>query len=515
MLEFLRRHSQTIMIVAVVVIISFMFWGSTTKTGVRGGENPADLTAFTIYGKDYSFGDKERLARIQLMSAQIGLYQSFEQPLSSYSTRIVTRDMLPVEFIFNRIILHHELEKNGLHASDAELNEEFKKLPAVQEAGAYSADRANNLEQHLNSQGLHLDDLYELIGDMIGWRKLQEIVAGNMAPSPQLASQYYVSLNQTIKGSLVSFRLDDFKKTIKIADEEIQKYYDQKKDEYQTTEKRTASYVFFPKPKDLDKATEDVRRKTNNDYANAVNEFSIAAVKPGADFDALAKAAKVEVKTLPAFTAVDPPAAIKDEYSLPHEIFGLDAKSRPTSAAIEGKDGYFVAHLISVEPRKQQELKEVEPKIRQTLTDQKAKEAIMKSANDARKSLEAALKEGKKFDEAAKAQNLTVQEVPAFAAKDTPKDVPKGAQVAGEALITPAGKFIKPIETPTGVEIFYVTSKELYKSATSATERENIVKRLEPAVQDTIFRAWFGKRKDEAKLNADPLIRVASEIRES
>ncbi len=52
MLDFLRRHHKTFwIVVTVVVIISFTFWGATTKTGAGRGRD-VDDSIVTIYGRD-------------------------------------------------------------------------------------------------------------------------------------------------------------------------------------------------------------------------------------------------------------------------------------------------------------------------------------------------------------------------------------------------------------------------------------------------------------------------------
>jgi len=52
-----------------------------------------------------------------------------------------------------------------------------------------------------------------------------------------------------------------------------------------------------------------------------------------------------------------------------------------------------------------------------------------------------------------------------------------------------------------------VISKELRKREDGASTKANIEKSLDGMMQGDIFRAWFQRRRDEGKENAEPLQR--------
>ena len=54
MLEFFRRHRGAFLIVlTVIIIVSFSFWGGWGRT--RGDQVDRNATAFKIYGKEYTY----------------------------------------------------------------------------------------------------------------------------------------------------------------------------------------------------------------------------------------------------------------------------------------------------------------------------------------------------------------------------------------------------------------------------------------------------------------------------
>jgi aminopeptidase N len=73
----------------------------------------------------------------------------------------------------------------------------------------------------------------------------------------------------------------------------------------------------------------------------------------------------------------------------------------------------------------------------------------------------------------------------------------------------PAAKavFELTLTTETGVMLVFVTAKELRKREDSATMKDNMQKSIANMGQLDVFRAWFERSRDDAKVNADPLIK--------
>ncbi|MEI6536966.1 MAG: SurA N-terminal domain-containing protein, partial [Verrucomicrobiaceae bacterium] len=394
MLEFLRRHHKTFwLVVTAVVIIAFTFFGSFTKTGNRGGRT-ADETAIAIYGREYSYAEIGRLQRCYRVASGLMLPGSdryYASDLVSIDNQFRKQedgrplDMAgaPLDFAVNLLVLREELEKNGIRASDAEVKARFHELPVFKTEGQFDAAKAEGFESNLGSFGMNVSDVYDLLRDWIGYQKLQKLVSGNMVSTPDFTNQYYSATRQTIKVSSIPFALDTFKKDVQVSDDEIKKYFDQKKDTYKTPEQRAASYVFFENPKELDKLSADDRMKENNKFGEKVNNFAMESIVEGSNFDELAKKFAVEVKNVPAFSFSEMPEDIKKKMELVFEIFRNDPKTHPVSDAVKAEGGYYFFKVTEIKLPQQQELKDVQGKIKETLVAQKAQEAMMKAANDA------------------------------------------------------------------------------------------------------------------------------------
>jgi hypothetical protein len=521
MLEFLRRQSKPIMTaLAIIIIIAFVFWGGSAKTGANGRGNGPDETAFTISGKEYSFSDKARYDRYFELARQMGMYD-FLRTLIRANQKYVTQDRVPLDFVLNLLVLREELEKSGIRASDEEVKAEFKKLPAFMNrtTGEFDAAQAETFEQSLGTMGMRTSDVYDVIRDSIGLKKLQRLVSGNYQASKHVADQFYRATYQTVKSASIDFPLDTYKKSAQVSDEEVSKYYEQKKDEFKSPEKRAVSYVFLAKPKDEEPkpaadgkkpeekkpVSEEERRKRENDFSTKVNDFSLATIKPDAKFEDAAKEFKLEVKTLPAFSADAAPEAIKNESNLISEIFHNIPSTHPVSDPVEGQEGYYIFKVTSVEEPKQLELKEVSTKIKDALITQKAQEAMTKAASEAKKSIEEAVKAGKKFEDVVKEQKLESKAVAEFSPNDPPKDASTPRELTSEIEKTGVGKFTAPLTTDKGLALYFVTAKELRKREDSAKLKEDMINGYNDYSQGTIFHAWFKKCFDNAKIDPGPL----------
>jgi hypothetical protein len=517
MLQFLRHQSKFIMIVlATIIVVAFTFWGGQTQ----GGPSTAD-TVLTALGRDYSLIDVQRLQRTFRLGYELGLLGTrnyHPQEVMGLKFQYGSRDTggalmvaeAPVDYALNLIVLRDAFEKYGIRPTDEEVQQTFRSLGRFQVNGQFDRDSALAFERNLGSSGLKLSDIYEVIRDSIGLQKLESLVASNLVANPKVATETYTAAYQTIKAASIPFALEDFKKTAKVTDEEIQKYFDENKESYKTPLKRAVSYVIMEKPNTEGKNAEDTF-KADTEYNTKLQRLADALIVPKANFEAEVKKEGLEVKTLPAFAEEAPPEAFKDEADLVSAIFFNNPVTHPISDPIEVKKGkgHVIFSVTNTETPVPQELKDVKDKVREVLVAQKAAEAMQKAANDAKKKLEEAIKGGKTFDVAAKEAALTPTTLPEFSPREPIADQTEGPEIAREASITPPGAFTKPIETSTGIILVYVLSKELRKSDDSAMFKRNMTASVDGRAQANLFRAWFEKRYQEANIQPDTLLRFA------
>jgi hypothetical protein len=496
MLEFFRRHKGAFLItLTVIIIISFSVWGGWKEDTRAEGAREDDL-AFTIYGKDYNNLDVKRLQnQMQLMQ----MLQLFElgQGLMTLAQQPETRGG---DFIFNSLVLRHEMDKLGIHPSDADAKAALEKLPSLQENGKFSVQRAQMAEARMGMYGMTGQDMLDIMKLDIGFKKLQELLGKNYVPSSIEIEKAYASRYQTLKISTIDFALADFKKAAQVTDAEIQKYYDENKDGYKTPEKRSVSYIFFEDPKEDDKRPAEETQKLKTAVVDRVNKFDEAIIKPNAKFADAAKDLKETVLKLPAFSRDAPPDAIKEEAELIDAIFIFNKEGHAASTPIKGSKGYFIFTVDQIDEPKQQELAAVKDKIKETLVAQKGQEALGKAVNDARTALQDGLKAGKKIEDLVKEKKLTLSPQTELTVAEPPPTLANANQIANEAKNIAPGQVTSVIDTETGATLVYVHAKELRKRDDSVALRKSVEDSTARSERMRIFSAWFTKKREEAKL---------------
>jgi hypothetical protein len=497
MLEFFRRHRGAFLITLTIsIIISMFYYGVSQTTANHEKKMLVTDVALTVFGKDYTVADVQRAQR----SVQFTQYYLQADELSSILSIIPSSGGL--DAFANFFVARHMMEELGIRPSNAEARAALDKLPALQNNGKLDVSRGQMLEQLASSMGFDSEALLDIMKDIVGLRKLQELVTRNYTASPLAAEKQYASSYQTFKGSKITFETETFKKAATVTDDEIKKYYEEKKEEYKTVEKRAVSYVFFENAKDLDKKPLEERQKAQNAIVQRVNAFNDLTVKGHKSFADAAKETKEKVETVPAFAQGSPPDSLKSESDLVEQIFARPKDSKAPAEAAEGIKGWYVFDVTQIEEPKQQTLAEVTDKIKEVLLGQKADEARTKAVNEARQALSEGLKAGKKIDELVKAQKLTLEPLPDIDIANPPQEVPNSFYIAQEAAMTAVGSVSHAVDVDNGkaTVLVYVSAKELRKRPDAAELRKNQVESISDQERRSLFQAWFKKQHEAAHI---------------
>ncbi len=502
MLEFFRRHRGAFLwLLTAIIIITFSVWGGWTK-GARDLRDQHE-TVFTIYGRDVTNGDVGQMQR-QIQASMYLLQQyDFPQQLNMLSQQYSLQDGTQVDMFANLLVLRNEMEKNGLSVSDAEAQKELENLPVFQTNGQFDPSKVPDLKERLGSMGMTTGSLIEVMKDRIGLEKLRTLVSGSVSPSPLAISKSYAQQYQTVKMQTITFALEEFKKKAQVTDDEIKKYYDEKKDTYKTAAKRAAVIAFYEKPKDNPTPGAEKDIKALKEFQKKANRFNAASMTGDNHLEFLAAADKIKPIYLAPFEQVTPPDAIKAEANLIKAIFLHSKDGHRISDPVEGTNGYYFFTLTSVEDPRQQELAEVKDKIKDALALQKAQEAMTKAANEARDAIVAGLKEKKKISDVAKDKKLTLADQLEFSPSAPTPGMTLGREVTEKAAGTAEGDISTTIETDVGIMLVYVQKKELRKRDDSASLKINLEQSASYREQFEVFKAWFEQRRKEANVKLE------------
>ncbi len=563
MLEFFRRHRGPFLIgLTILIILAFGVWGAVDPLGKSPNDPFAQGSqkAFSVYGVDYTRNDVARMSRALRLAYSLQMFDiAFSLPNIAQRQRSIGGGEPTTDFVANLLVLREQALKHGVAASDEDVMRQFESLQPFQKDGKYDPVTAENYLNNLRANGYMPSDVKDLIRDQIVFEKLRELIGANYVASPLEVEKAYASEQQTLKASTLLLSLEEFKKNAEVKDDEISKYYEENKETYMTSEKRSAQYVTFTRPTpdatqkaednaqaekeweqmvgdfytkfsdpkaDLAKLVEDVN-KVITDKAKATEEAK-AAKKKEEEAKAAAEQAKktedkkpeekkaeekkpeepakptaptlVKLETIPLVDQESLPEALKGEPGITKELFRSTLAVGQPSDPIDSSKGYTFLRVTQIEAPKQQELKDVTAKIKETLVTQKATEALSKAAKEAKTAVADALKAGKKLEEIAKEKGWKLEVLPEFSKNAPPASNPNGSQIAEQAAKTAINGVSDPVAVTDGQLLVVVTGKELRKNEASVSMKEGQLSSRTAQGRDAFFRSWFGKKRDEAKV---------------
>ena len=89
----------------------------------------------------------------------------------------------------------------------------------------------------LTPRGFTTDQFEEIIADSLRLEKIKTLLGATNAPAPSEIRAAYEQRNQKTEASVIRLKLEDFKKDVKVSDEDVQKRFEEQKAVLQHPEK--------------------------------------------------------------------------------------------------------------------------------------------------------------------------------------------------------------------------------------------------------------------------------------
>jgi len=495
MVNLFRRFQQPLMlIVTVLVIISFTWFYSNSDFMDRG----ASSRIGSVYGKHFSQAQYLREGRKFDLAQGLApeLWQTLIQPAQ-------TEDEATNNFIWNSVVLRHEADALGIKPSDREIEESIKTLPFFQTNGVYDSTKYNNLIGVLNSRGLTPDALEEMVGDQARLKRLKAILGSTTATLPAAVRAEYELRHGKFQCSLVRFKLDDFLKAQQVTDEDAKKAYEAEKSGLKTDELRKVKYVGFT----VENAEKPLVGKERVDafqkLSDKAQDFMVAMAEPKAKFEDVAAKLGATIKETPAFAEQDPPAELDKSARAAATAFKL-SKDLPVSDAVQTEKGYFLLQLADVTPAREKTFDEAKAELLERLKSDRANESMALKAAEVRTKIEAELKAGKSFTDAATAAGVTAETAEPVSLSDPFKPNTNAREVALTARSLQPGQ-VSPFVpaqnsgTPGGLLVFLEKKLPIDEKAFEDSKADTTAQ-LSERDGEGVFRQWFKARRAAANV---------------
>ena len=499
MVNVLRRWSQPIMvIITVLVIVSFMYFGPGMRTGGAGKQ-----VVVSLYGNEITVEDMTRQGR------RVGIYSALRgnYAMALDRTLLMGREA-DVNIVARSFVLEHEADQLGLSSTPEERIAALNEMPIFHnEEGKFDPDLFNRFKVNaLNPNGFSEGDFDQIfLNGEVRAKKLQDVVGSVAASSKREVREQVMKQRQKTEVSYVAFRRADFQKDLKATDEELKKRYEEQKDLFKTPEERKVRYAAFLLPATADSKPLEGKERTSQlqKLANAAYAFheEVSAAKD--KFAEIAKKHGATVgETKEFFTATTVPNELEGSDELGEKAFEL-TKESPISGHINLQKGTYILELLEIKQPEQRKFEDVRKELEGQIVSAKADEAARAKANEIRPKLAEAIKAGKSFADAAKELGLKVEQNPAFGGgqRSTPGQF--------DGVIAPAAQKLAPGEIS---EVLTAPSNDTtliahvdYRSAVEDKDIEAVLpgalQRNEMGIRYMLFQNWLAERGRAAGLN--------------
>ncbi|MEY2578033.1 MAG: peptidyl-prolyl cis-trans isomerase [Verrucomicrobiota bacterium] len=505
MITVMRKHHKWLMIVIAVLAIPFIFYFNKSDFAAN---RQTDLGR--LYDRPITNVEFQRSVRLFTLAQMVGMSTMVQDLMM----RPMTENDMYVNFAFNRIVLTHEAQALGIQPTSDEILAFVKTLPAFQGAGGFDRNKFTDfVKNRLPALGFTEAQLEELVSDQLALNRVKDLLGAGLHVADSESAEYYDQAYGKLHVAVVRFREEDFQKDVKVSDEEVAKYYEARKAEFKTDEKRKVEFVTFALNDAEKKLTGKEKIEALQKLANRANDFAQAMLEKGARFAEVAAKGNQPVIATGEFSATAPDPQLGGNAQLAQYAFQLKPED-PSSDALQGVDAFYVMHLVGVTPSRPLTLDEAKPKIGETLSKQKLKQLVAARGSDVARTIREAMKVGTPVDKALGQMGLQAERIPPFSiieaaptpppkpedTKDKKPDVPDLAAIKGAVQQMNPGDATDFLPTATGGLVAVLEQREPGDPAGYEKVKTTFEKNYLQSKKMVVFDEWLHERRRAAGL---------------
>ena len=547
MLHIFRRHQKIIWaVIAVVVIITFVFWGSQTGSDGSGGRI-ARPSPGRMYGKPVSYAEFDQQQRAFCLMYYLRQGQMIDRRRMEQQLQAPT---------WQRLLVSQKVEKLGIYVPVETAVEFIQQLPVFQGDKGFDPERYRRFAAAILPQwGLNEEDFVSIVRGQLAIDKLQEIVGSTAKVTPLEVQQAYNEASEQLSIAVVVFNATNYTAQIQLTDKEIREEFDKSKETYRIPERVKVRYLKFslndylPKVKVADAEIKERYEKEKE----ALTDPKTKQAKP---LDAVRDDLRKEIARPRAMKMVNEAASQLNDAVLPDprnpnekkpdlatvaqqrglamattEFFSEKEELKYISAPkfqraamtlstdspyemVPAPDGVYFIQFVA---RKSSELPAFEAARPKVIEDLKRMRALEQSRKDGREkyakfkaAIESAPKPKPALDQLAAAAGLSPLAPPAFTLSEPPRDLPYGRLVLSACDSLAAGELSDFIDTAAGGLIVQVKQRTPADPKKLADEEKSLRHRLlfgerffgygQPGAREIAFNRWIETEASAANI---------------
>lgn len=217
--------------IIILLCIPFALWGINSYLG--GGATPdvAEVDGTAVTPQAFQRAYQRQLAQLRsMMGANFDPAQLNEERLKQQV----------LQQLVNETVLAQTSRDAGLSVSNRQLDATIRSLPAFQQEGRFDAARYERL---LLQQGYTPPAFEQNLRESLLTEQLQQGLAQTAFVSDAALKHYLALQHQQRRLSYLVLSLDHYRQQVEITDKDIQQYYDNNKDQFQSPERVKLQYL--------------------------------------------------------------------------------------------------------------------------------------------------------------------------------------------------------------------------------------------------------------------------------
>ena len=485
MLESIRKRQRTLLTIVTIVVIVAFAWFYNPAT-MRRAAGPGGALG-KLNGRVVTLGEIQKIERTIPLAHAIG----FDDFLTSLTTDGRTRDDQFLSFAWNLLLLRDEAKRLEIEPATEQIRNSEKALAIFQTNNEFDPAKYQVfVDTMLKPNGLSPGDLDEVVKDYARFTGVTRLLKGSSPLPEAMFRRQYELLNQPVSLAVIKLKNADFESSIKVSDEEVQKYYEQHKESILSPEKRKIQAVSFLLNDEQKKLPEEQKLAAKKLLAEQADALAQAALQNPAAFDQLAQQKGLPVQETQLFTLDQPDKIIAQEPGLARQAFNLTTES-PVGDVIEGNDGFYVIKLTSVEASRPLTLEEAKDRVQTELKDEKVRAAIQAKAKEVREKIDSEMQNGKDFVQAAEAAGFKPEMPAPFALANPGNNLELARTMAMAGVELDDHQTSKFLEDQEGGLIVHMLKKEPIDEAKYAEYKKSEYAQQNNRYESIVVREWL------------------------
>jgi peptidyl-prolyl cis-trans isomerase D len=435
-LAVMRRHKRWLYIFLWLVIAAFIVLYIPAFQGSTGAGTPGEVVA-RVGGVPITAGEYQSAYRNIAR-----FYQQIQGRLDPAALRRMGLERQAFDALVEDKLVEVEARRVGVAVSDEALARAIASDPRFQRDGRYVG--SSEIKRLLQVQGITETEFEKGERQRLLREALEGLVTDSVTVSDAEVEQEFRRRNEQVKTEYVLADAARYRAQVTVSDDDVKARFDKERESYRIPEERVLSYILLDpetlRPRvavtdrEIDayygqhpdefkqeaevcashvlvkvKATPEAKDGHPDAEAKTLAEKVLAQAKGGADFAELAKKFSEDTGSGPGGGDLGCFARGRMVPEFDQAVFSMEPGQ--ISDLVKTNFGYHVIRLASVKDEGTLPLASVKERIRQMVTMEKVEALAAQKAE----ALAGHLGKGKKLEDAAKEEGLTVQKTAPFA----------------------------------------------------------------------------------------------------